>query len=105
MDILIPYHYSMLTTTCITINSIVTKCFPLDKINSENMEDDEFVLKNPIPYLMFSSAVLMKFWNRGVNAAISIRNILMDYIHSGFNVDSRHCKYLKVVPLVTTASC
>ncbi|KAI8882930.1 hypothetical protein K501DRAFT_273169 [Backusella circina FSU 941] len=33
------------------------------------------------------------FWNRDVNAAINIRDVLMYYINSGFNVDSlRHNK-------------
>ncbi|KAI8886344.1 hypothetical protein K501DRAFT_269896 [Backusella circina FSU 941] len=60
MSIPICCHYSMLTTPCSTTNSIFTECFPLEKFNSENIKDHEFVLKNPIPYLMFSSAVLMK---------------------------------------------
>ncbi|KAI8879430.1 hypothetical protein K501DRAFT_276564 [Backusella circina FSU 941] len=46
--------------TSSTINSIFTKYFPLDKFNSENMKDYECALKNPTPYLMFRSTVLLK---------------------------------------------
>ncbi|KAI8879854.1 hypothetical protein K501DRAFT_276145 [Backusella circina FSU 941] len=42
VNVLICCHYSMLTTSC------------------KNMEDYEFVLKNPISYLIFSSAALVK---------------------------------------------
>ncbi|KAI8878408.1 hypothetical protein K501DRAFT_277564 [Backusella circina FSU 941] len=32
----------------------------------------------------------VKFWNRDVNAAINIRDVLMYYLNSGFNVESQH---------------
>ncbi|KAI8876943.1 hypothetical protein K501DRAFT_337756 [Backusella circina FSU 941] len=49
------------------INNIFTECFPPpDKFNPDNIEDYEFALENPIPYFMFSSAILTKVSKNGV---------------------------------------